>query len=829
MGEVYRARDPRLGRDVAIKVLPAQSTENADRLRRFEREARALAALDHPHILALHDVGSEDGVSYLVFELLEGQTLRDRLAQGALPVRKCLEWGVQICRGLAAAHAQGIVHRDLKPENIGLTGDGRIKILDFGLAKLTELAGTNSPSDETRTRTEPNLVLGTAGYMAPEQVRGAALDSRSDIFSLGAVLYEMLTGRRAFEGDTSADRISAILHRDPPEMTAASAAIPAGLERVVRRCLEKDPEERFQSARDLAFALEHQSGTSLTGPVPKPAPPARRARWVAAALALVLAAAAMVSILSGLRRERRVPQFKQLTFRQGMVLNARFTADGNTVAYSGFFDANPMETYVTRLDRPESLRIDLPAARLVGVSSLGELAIVLTKPGVGGLAQNGTLARVSLTGGAPREVLTDVWWADWSPDGRELAVVHRVDDALQLEYPIGRVIQRPAAVTDEGFSFRVSPRGDRVAFNGTDGRVSVVSRDSSAITLGSGLHGTIGLAWDPAGDAIWVMASGSSTLSRTLWRLGLDGTAREAASFPGDVMIHDVSRDGRMLVQNGFEREGIRARAPGESRERDMCPLGRCAVPILAPDGQHVLFADRSGQEANTLSSYTLFLRPTRGGAAVRLGEGFPMAFSPDGRWVLSLRGERPQTSLELVPTGPGRSRTLNTEGLDIRGWAWFFDASHVVLIGGSPGGWRMYSVDLEGGKPAPFLPEKVYAIERPVGGSLLCAAANGSLAWHPLAGGADRPIGARVPVGTTALRLSADARFLYISVPGFPARIDRLDLSTGQRVPWQTLMPSDPDGVVIVGDPSVTPDGKAYAYWYFRCLQDLYLVDGVR
>ena len=292
MGEVFRARDPRLGRDVALKVLPADHAADPDRLRRFEQEARAVAALNHPHILAVHDVGREGGVSYVVFELLEGQTLRRKLERGPLPARKAVDYAVQICRGLSAAHARGIVHRDLKPENLFVSQEGQVKILDFGLATLRPPQATGGIDSLSPTQSAPTAagaILGTAGYMSPEQVRRQPADARSDLFVLGAILYEMLSGRRAFRGETAADTDAAILDQEPPEIVGGEGPVPPGLERVVRRCLEKDPEERFQSARDLAFALE-----ALTGPSgSEAAPPLRpRRRWLkrAAFLAAVIAA-----------------------------------------------------------------------------------------------------------------------------------------------------------------------------------------------------------------------------------------------------------------------------------------------------------------------------------------------------------------------------------------------------------------------------------------------------------------------------------------------------------------------------------------------------------
>jgi serine/threonine protein kinase len=274
MGEVYRGRDPRLGRDIAIKVLPAAFTTDPDRLRRFEQEARAVGVLNHPNILAVHDIGTTaESAPYIVSELLEGETLRQRLASGALPVRKTIDCGLQIARGLAAAHAKGIVHRDLKPENLFLTRDGRVKILDFGLAKLTELdvAAYDRTSVPTiRVATDPGLVMGTVAYMSPEQVRALLTDHRSDLFSFGAILYEMLSGRRAFQRETAPETMTAILRDDLPELAATTPNISPGLEQIVRHCLEKNPEERFQSARDVAFAFEAISGpsTSSGGAVP---------------------------------------------------------------------------------------------------------------------------------------------------------------------------------------------------------------------------------------------------------------------------------------------------------------------------------------------------------------------------------------------------------------------------------------------------------------------------------------------------------------------------------------------------------------------------------
>jgi eukaryotic-like serine/threonine-protein kinase len=306
MGEVYRARDSRLGRDVAIKVLRSFLSTDSERLRRFEQEARAAAALNHPNILAVHQMGTYEGSPYMVSELLEGETLREQIKRGRLSVRKAIDYGVQIARGLAAAHEKGIVHRDLKPENLFVTKDGRVKILDFGLAKLTQPQSSSEHSALTLTEgTEAGVVMGTVGYMAPEQVRGQPVDSRADIFAYGAILYEMLAGRRAFQKSTSADTMSAILNEDPPGISQVTTNIPPALQRVVHRCLEKNPEQRFQSASDLAFALDALSesgGSGYSATVPKAAIGAGKRRKL---IVLTAAAVLVLSVVGYFYSHRR--------------------------------------------------------------------------------------------------------------------------------------------------------------------------------------------------------------------------------------------------------------------------------------------------------------------------------------------------------------------------------------------------------------------------------------------------------------------------------------------------------------------------------------------
>src|SRR5436190_19122662 len=424
MGEVYRARDSRLMRDVAIKVLPSDLAGDPDRLRRFEQEAHAVGALNHPNILAIYDVGTYDGAPYLVTELLEGETLRQRLQHELLSVRKVVEYAIEMAHGLAAAHDGGIVHRDLKPENLFLTRDGRLKILDFGLARPIE---GSIAADAAATATQSGIILGTVGYMAPDQVRGQPADTRADMFSCGVILHEMLAGVRPFRGESSVEVMQAILKEDPPDLPSGRN-IPPALDRVVRRCLEKSPGERLQSARDLAFFLQAISGSSsASGSAVAAAVPRFVAwRWMLAAFALLLAAtvAGISTVLA--RRAPTSPalHYRQLTFRHGVVWSARFAPDGQTIVYSAAWDGKPIELYSTRAEFPASRSLGLPSADLNAISPSGELALTLRPTFVDDpFLRRGMLATVPLAGGAPRELLEDVVGTDYSPDGTAMAVI----------------------------------------------------------------------------------------------------------------------------------------------------------------------------------------------------------------------------------------------------------------------------------------------------------------------------------------------------------------------------------------------------------------------
>ena len=523
MGEVWRARDPRLGREVAIKVLPEELAADSDRLKRFEREARSASALNHPNIVTIHEIGEAEGRTYLVMERIEGPTLRELLLEGPLSTRRLLPIACQIADGLARAHESGIVHRDLKPENIMITKDGLVKILDFGLAKLTSPGTKPDSLTESPTvsiGTGAGTVLGTVGYMSPEQASGKTTDYRSDQFSFGVILYEMATGRRAFQRNTPVETLSAIIRDDPEPVGSVNPQAPAPLRWTIERCLAKNPEERYVSTRDLARELasvrDHLSDTTISVESPGIAAPARsrRSLWPALAGMVLLATVAIASFSLGARAGKKPPpSFQRLTFRRGSVWSARFAPDGQTVVYGAAWEGKPVQVFSTRPGSPESVAFPLPSADVMAISSSGELALLLGRHFIDGWESSGTLARVPLSGNAPREVLESVLASDWAPNGADLAVVRIVGPRMRLEYPIGKSLYETAGWIGNP---RVSPTGDSVAFldhplRGDDaGSLFLVDRAGKRNALSGPWNSVQGIAWSPDDREIWFTASSSS-------------------------------------------------------------------------------------------------------------------------------------------------------------------------------------------------------------------------------------------------------------------------------------------------------------------------------
>jgi len=837
MGEVYRAGDQRLGRDVALKILKPSLANDQDRLRRFEQEARAAATLSHPNVVAIYDIGMHDGAPYIVSELLEGQTLRERLLDGPVPRRQAVDYASQIAQGLIAAHEKRIVHRDLKPENLFLTKDGRIKILDFGIAKLMNSDFASEPGEEVSlasmtTQTKSGLVLGTLAYMSPEQLRGRAVDHRSDVFSFGAILYEMLTGKRAFAGETQVDTITAILKEDPPEMIREGQDIPAAFEQVVRHCLEKDPENRFQSARDLAFALSTLSNVTTGKQVFPFRRKAMRIRtWLFGVAAVLLVVAAIY--LGGRLKHAEDPDYHRVTFERGTVYSARFTPDGRTVLYGASWNGRPLQIYSTIPDSLQARPLGLPSAYLLGLSRTSEIALTLHgRPGSRLEFVGGMLARSPIVGGTPREVLQDVAWADWSPTG-DLAVVHHANGRDNLEYPVGKVLyQTTGAITD----IRFSPQGNRIAFldhpNRWDalGSACVTDLAGKKTTLSSEFEWTSGLAWPPKGNEVWFAAAEKGSSNRSIWASTLSGKQRKVITVPGGFTLDDISPDGRVLATINVERLAMEWSGK-DKRVQDLSWYDWSIAKDISPDGQSVLFEEGS-QGAEPLGpDNAIAIRRIDGSAPIRLGDGGAETLSPDGKWAISV----PQTApahLTLLPVGPGQSRDVLLPGLErIQIGAHFLpDGKRIAVNGNMPGRpGRTYIIDLAGGKPEPATPEGDYATLPSPDGKFLAGETSGKLDVFPLDGGPARSIPGVEP-GYVLAQWSADSKALYVYKEGdTPLKIQRLDIATGKMKLIRELVPADVGGVVSIGPVITNADASEFAYSYYQTLSVLYVISGLK
>jgi eukaryotic-like serine/threonine-protein kinase len=829
MGEVYRARDPRLGRDVAIKVLPASFSSDADRLKRFEQEARAAGVLNHPNVTIVYDIGSMDGAPYVVQELLEGDTLRSELAFGRFSPRKAIDCAIQIAQGLAAAHEKGIVHRDLKPENVFVTKDGRVKILDFGLAKLTQPENSTNPATNIPTATEPGVVMGTLGYMSPEQVKAKPADARSDIFALGAILYEMLSGQRAFRGDSAGETMAAILKEEPPDLSLTNQNVSPGLERIVRHCLEKNPERRFQSASDIAFGLESLSVTpSGTLAPPTAAVAATRRPWIAiAALLALLVAALLAGSWLSTRQGRTFPTFKRLTYRRGFVSTARFAPDGQTILYSAAWDGSPPRIYSMRPEGRESTALPLPSGLLCDVSSRGELAMLLEPSFEYNLYfPRGTLATVPLSGGSPREVLADVRDAHWSPDGATLAVVHRVGARERLEYPPGHPIYESLAWI---VSMRISPQARFAFYEGlpfNEYFLTILDASGRKTVLGGSRADFWASAWSPDGDEFWypdnVPGAGPET---PMMAIDLAGRQRLLDRGPFMADLHDVSRDGRALISLFDQQEWTLGRLAGQQTEARLTHRTDLRLVDLSQDGRVAVLRD--GIQMNSSS---VWLGHADDSPPVRLGEGVAHGISADGAWVLASQ----QGKLLALPTGAGEPRTIDDKSFEAVRWAsWFHDGRKVLVWGKEKGGKTgIFAVDPETHEKRRVAPEGYELVAAgnalsPDGLLVAARSTENRIVLCPVGGGTARPIpgleGLFVPV-----RWSPDGRSLYVFRLGeMPARVMKVEVDTGRATLWKELAPPDTAGQSIRSI-AMTPDGTHYAYASQQYLTTLYLVENL-
>lgn len=833
MGEVYRARDERLGRDVALKLIRPASAKDPDRVRRFEHEARAAAALNHPNIVAIYDIGSHEGMPFIVSELLEGKTLRDRLAVGPLSPREASDYGLEIAQGLLAAHEKHIVHRDLKPENLFITKDDRLKILDFGIAKLVhpETEKTSAIQSLT-TQTRSGSILGTVAYMSPEQLRGRSVDARSDIFSLGAIFYEMLTGRRAFRGETDVDTITAVLRETPPEVTRERANVPKAFEQIVNHCLEKEPEKRFQSVRDLIFALDTLAGGSTT----------KFDWWSARApIKKTLLALLGLGLLAGIGWRLRSwivprvtnPQYRRLTFERGTVYGARFNSDGGSLVYEASWHGEPPRLFSTVSSSPQAQMLDVSDAHLLAVSRSNQLALQLHgQHGTSLDYTDGTLAEAPLAGGAPRERLEDVRWADWDPSSQsELAVVHHANGRSRLEFPINKVLyESPGSISN----IRFSPSGDKIAFMDHPvlwddrGFVRMVDRAGHLTTLSAEWESEAGLAWNPKGDEVWFTATDAG-YERKIMAVTLAGRTRLVLAAPDGLNLQDIAPDGRVLVSTESQRVAMEAIAPPDNRPHDLSWYDWSVAKDISRDGQWFLF-EESGEPFG--GRYALSVRRLTG-APIHLGDGSAGGLSPDGKWALDVSVSDPPR-VTLLPIGPGISREIPISGLEHvqNGTAHFMPDGQQIIINGNEKGHsvRGYLVGLDGGKPHPVTPEGVVAFLVSPDGRYVTAQGIGPAV---VLCSVDRGVIEQIPgiePGDQAAQWSADNSALYVYRSGeMPARIFRLDIHSGKRTLVRELQPSERAGVISIAPIIMSPDASRFAYSYYQNLSTLYVISGLR
>jgi len=833
MGVVYKAVDTRLDRTVAIKVL-AGATVNADREKRFVQEAKAASSLNHSNIVTIYDIDTQEiegkPVRYIAMEYVAGDTLDHLIGRKGLAVRSALKYASQIADALAAAHAAGIVHRDLKPANVMVTPLEVVKVLDFGLAKLGEDAQADAFAEtlhgDGASLTEAGTILGTVAYMSPEQADGKKVDARSDIFSFGSVLYEMVTGRRAFAGGSKLSSLSAVLHTEPQPASLAAPDIPLELDRIIARCLKKDPARRWQSMADLKVALDElrdETESSSVDPS-RLASAARRTpflakRWlILGALSLLL-----VGLASGAYSARRffvsAPlTFQRLTFRRGDITAAKF-GPGNAIVYSAKWDGTTSTLFSTQPGNREARPLGLPTGRILAISHAGEMAILLGDDTVG------TLALVPFGGGAPREVLENVSGADWGPGG--LAVVRTIGGKHRLEYPVGTVLYEIDSLPP--LAPRVSGDGKLVSFFDYDVEVGdyslcVVGPNQPKRVLSRGWRGVGSLNWSPRGDEIWFSASQPGS-DPALYAVNLSGKQRFLGQAPGWIVMQDVAADGRVLLSTVNSRLGIRYVDFGHSTERDLAWLDASLLYEISSDAKSLLFVELSYGEGRNAAIY---LRKVDGSAAVRLGFGNRPSLSPDGKWVVCVRREPTRSRLMLLPTGPGESRFLNVDAVRYEALGWFPDSNRIIFTGNEAGHpVRTWMYDLDTDKATALSAEGTRGSQVAPDGHWFVLADPHQVSLAPIGSGATRNL-IKLQNGEAVVRWSGDGRYLFLRQPeGETIKISRLEIATGRKEPWQTLKGPEP-GAEFIGALALSPDGKACAFTFQHDLANLYLVTGL-
>jgi Tol biopolymer transport system component len=809
MGEVYRARDPRLGRTVAVKVLPASVSQDAERVRRFEQEARAAGALNHPNILAVFDTGTCDGTPYVVSELLEGETLGTKMAGSPLPLRKSLDYAIQVAHGLAAAHAKGIVHRDLKPDNLFITHDGRVKILDFGLAKLSRPEPHPGLSHEatlsTAPKTTPGAVLGTVGYMAPEQVRGEAADHRSDIFSFGAIFFEMLYGRRAFKADTSAETMFAILKQDPLEAPAGQRVMPPGVERILRHCLEKSPDERFQSARDLAFHLEAISGSSdaVAGALSRPA---RKWRYAAAAAVALALAAGGASYLLRPPKPREPPrlEYTPLTSFADSAVAPALSPDGRMLAFIRGENTfvGPGEVYVKILPDGEPVQLTHDGRPKTGptVFSPDGSRVAYT------LGTRDTWS-VPVLGGEPSLLLTNAAGLAWVDAGRGArrvlfsswvgAGIHMALFTATESRAEERQIYLPADVNTMVHRSFLSPDRKWVVLVEMDlngwrpCRLVPFDGISAGREVGPSPAQCTDAGWSPDGQ--WMYFSANTGGGFHIWRQRLpDGAPEQLTAGATEEQGIAFASDGRSFATSVGESQST-VWVHDSRGERQITSEGFAYLPSFSADGKRLYYLQRSPAGRRFVSG-ELWVTELESGKRERLLADFMMEHydvSRDGKRVAFVAVDEAGHSPVWIATLDGSAPPRRLASLDsVR--VLFDPAGGILFVGGERGSPFLHRIREDGTGLQRVVPKPVifiYAVSPD--GKALALWLEESVFVYPSDGGEPTLVCSRCATageenrGVTPplLRWSPDGRFLYMHA----AKIRRtyaIPLRPGQILP---------------------------------------------
>ena len=849
MGEVYRARDTRLGREVALKVIREDSADDPLRASRFEQEARAASSLNHPNIVVIYEIGDAPlpgrahPLRYLAMELLEGKSLSSLLTGEPIPLRRALDWASQLADGLARAHESGIVHRDLKPSNILVTAEGHVKILDFGLAKLREPLNrdTESPTAAGEALTSPGTVVGTAGYMSPEQTRGEVAEAASDQFSFGCILYEMLTGRLAFQGSSPVETLSAILRDEPAPIEQINPNVPAPIRWIVERCLAKAAGDRYVSTRDLARDLQTFREHSSAGVV-RALPPAariqRRRRFlgVAAAAALLVVGGIAAVLVTRTLKAPPDPEFRRLTFRPGVVWRALFVPNSDNILYTASWQGAPARSFLTipessGTDRSLESETHLPMA----YSGDGSQVLVLLGRSRAAINARGTLAWWPALGGKPRPILQNAGWADWSEALRLLAVVRDTgtERVLEVRRPDG-TLERSVFRTSGGLSYvRFSPDGTKIAFIHHPSRYDDAGEVRLADTGGAisraltpRFQHCVGLDWNERSGEVWFTVSGTSISSGRLWRVSRGGKMRTVASFPDFFTLQDVSSSGtRCLLVSNAGGVALFVRQSG-GPPKDLTWLGSSLITDISPDGSSLLFED-SGAGERSLGTW---MRPVDGGDAVRLGAAALGRFSPDGRSIVALTAplSGPQ-QLVLIPVGPGATRQL-TSSQESHSTPSFAGLQTILFVRSAAGRSEVWRMGTDGTGARSLGAEGCDTPSAsPSGLSFLCRGgeSKGALYLFPMEKGAGRKLFELAPgktinyvrwnaSGDRVFALTRDLHFLTI------------DAASGRVLSSESVDLGDAVGSDALIGAAFSADGTIQAYSFDRFSSGLYLADGL-